>query len=178
MARAVRPKPTPADVLAQGWRHPVAARVRGGLVAAFGLAMVIALISYNAADPSLNAASPALPTNALGPPGATAADIGIQSLGLASALIALTIVVLGLSRAASPHPGSTRRQLRLRGLIGLLGALALAAALAWPAPPTAWPLARQVERTTPFASSETHIPASRDRTPPIENHSGSLPIAN
>ncbi|MGH6966817.1 MAG: DNA translocase FtsK 4TM domain-containing protein, partial [Phenylobacterium sp.] len=123
------------------WDHPGAARLRGGLVAAAGAALAVSLATYHAADPSLNAASAAPPTNALGLPGATAADIGIQSLGLACALIALTIVVLGLSRAASPHPAETRRQLRLRALIGVAGALALAAALAWPAPPAAWPLA-------------------------------------
>jgi S-DNA-T family DNA segregation ATPase FtsK/SpoIIIE len=123
------------------WDHPGAARLRGGLVAAAGAALAVALATYNAADPSLNAASAALPTNALGLPGATAADIGIQSLGLACALIALTVVVLGLSRAASPHPAATRHQLRLRGLVGVGGALALGAALAWPAPPAAWPLA-------------------------------------
>ena len=124
------------------WRHPGAARLRGGVIAAAGTALAVAFATYNAADPSLNAASANLPLNALGLPGATLADLGVQSLGLACAMVALTIVVLGLSRAASPHPDATRDQLRLRGVVGVAGALALAAALAWPAPPAAWPLAK------------------------------------
>jgi S-DNA-T family DNA segregation ATPase FtsK/SpoIIIE len=123
------------------WTHPGTARLRGGMVAAAGAALAVAFATYNAADPSLNAASAVPPTNALGLAGATLADVGVQSLGLACALLALTIVVLGLSRAASPHPDATRGQLRLRALAGVGGALALAAMLAWPAPPAAWPLA-------------------------------------
>jgi S-DNA-T family DNA segregation ATPase FtsK/SpoIIIE len=128
-------------IVGLAWTHPGTARLRGGIVAAIGVALAVAFATYNAADPSLNAASAALPTNALGLLGAAFADIGVQSLGLACALLALTIVVLGLSRAASPHPDATRGQLRLRALAGAAGALALAAALAWPAPPAAWPLA-------------------------------------
>ena len=124
------------------WRHPGAARLRGGITAAAGAALAVAFATYNAADPSLNAASAAMPLNALGLTGATLADLGVQSLGLACALLALTMVVLGLSRAASPHPDATRGQLRLRGAVGVAGALALSAALAGPAPPAAWPLAK------------------------------------
>jgi len=124
------------------WSHPGTARLRGGITAAAGAALAVALATYNAADPSLNAASATPPMNALGLAGAMLADIGVQSLGLACALLALTLVVLGLSRAASPHPDATRGQLRLRALVGLGGALALAAALALPAPPAAWPLAK------------------------------------
>ncbi len=128
-------------IVGLAWDHPGAARLRGGITAAAGAALAVAFATYNAADPSLNAASAALPLNALGSAGAVAADIGVQSLGLACGLLALTIVVLGLSRAASPHPEANRGQLRLRGLVGVGGTLALAAALAWPAPPAAWPLA-------------------------------------
>ncbi len=124
------------------WSHPATARLRGGVTAAVGAAAAVAFLTYNAADPSLNAASPALPTNALGGPGATLADLGVQSLGLACGFGALTIVVLGLCRAAASEPAASRGHLRLRALIGALGVLALAAALAWPAPPASWPLAK------------------------------------
>jgi S-DNA-T family DNA segregation ATPase FtsK/SpoIIIE len=124
------------------WSHPGTARLRGGVVAASGAALAVAFATYNAADPSLNAAAPAAPTNALGGPGAILADLGVQSLGLASAFLALTLVILGLCRAAASEPAVSRGHLRLRGVVGAAGVLALAAALAWPAPPATWPLAK------------------------------------
>jgi DNA segregation ATPase FtsK/SpoIIIE, S-DNA-T family len=124
------------------WSHPGTARLRGGVTAAAGAALAVAFLTYNASDPSLNAASAAAPSNALGGPGAVLADLGVQSLGLACAFAALTVIVLGLCRAAASEPAASRGHLRLRALIGALGVLALAAALAWPAPPAAWPLAK------------------------------------
>ena len=124
------------------WTHPLAARLRGGLLAAAGVAVALALATYNAADPSLNAATGHAPLNVLGGPGAVIADIAIQSLGLTAALIALMMVLLGLSRALSPDPDANRTDLRLRATVGLAGVLALAALLAWPAPPAVWPLAK------------------------------------
>ncbi|MCW5761340.1 MAG: DNA translocase FtsK 4TM domain-containing protein, partial [Phenylobacterium sp.] len=52
------------------WSHPATARLRGGVAAAFGVALATAFATYNAADPSLNAAGAAAPTNALGGAGA------------------------------------------------------------------------------------------------------------
>ncbi len=124
------------------WTHPGAARLRGGVTAAAGAGLAVALATYNAADPSLNAAGPAAATNALGAAGATLADLGVQSLGLASGLLALSAVILGLCRVAAAEPATSRGHLRLRALVGAAGVLALAGALAWPAPPSAWPLAR------------------------------------
>jgi S-DNA-T family DNA segregation ATPase FtsK/SpoIIIE len=144
MARAARK--TGAELFLHiaglAWAHPTTARLRGGLVAAFGVSLAVAFATYNAADPSLNAAGPAAPTNALGASGATLADIGMQSLGLACALAALVMVVLGLSRAAAAEPDLSRGRLRLRAAIGVAGVLMLAGALAFPAPPAAWPLAK------------------------------------
>ncbi|MDO8913281.1 MAG: DNA translocase FtsK 4TM domain-containing protein [Phenylobacterium sp.] len=124
------------------WTHPTTARLRGGVIAASGAAFAVALATYNAADPSLNAASPFAAANALGGPGATAADIGIQSLGLAAGVAALLMVLFGLYRAVSARPDETRGQVRLRAAIGTLGLLALAGLLAAPPAPAAWPLAK------------------------------------
>ncbi|MBL8771680.1 MAG: DNA translocase FtsK 4TM domain-containing protein [Phenylobacterium sp.] len=124
------------------WRHPATARLRGGVTAAFGVALAAAFATYNAADPSLNAASPLQPTNALGGGGAVLADIGVQSLGVAAGLLALLIVTVGLSRVADPDPDASRARLRLRAAIGTLGVLMLAGALAWAPVPAAWPLAK------------------------------------
>jgi S-DNA-T family DNA segregation ATPase FtsK/SpoIIIE len=144
MARAARKTGVELGMHIAGlaWSHPATARLRGGIVAAAGIAFAIALATYNAADPSLNAASALSPTNALGAPGATAADAGIQSLGLAAAVGALLMVVFGLGRATTPQPDLTRRKVRLRALIGFLGVMALAGLLAAPPAPAAWPLAK------------------------------------
>ena len=144
MARAARKTGVELGMHIAGlaWSHPATARLRGGIVAAAGIALIIALATYNAADPSLNAASALSPTNALGAPGATAANVGIQSLGLAAGVGALLMVVFGLGRATTPQPDLTRRKVRLRAAIGLLGVMALAGLLSAPPAPAAWPLAK------------------------------------
>ncbi len=124
------------------WTHPATARLRGGVIAAAGIAFAVALATYNAADPSLNAASALSPSNILGAPGATAADVGIQSLGLAAGVAALLMVVFGLGRATTPQPDQNRRKVRIRAVVGTLGVLALAGLLAAPPAPAAWPLAK------------------------------------
>jgi S-DNA-T family DNA segregation ATPase FtsK/SpoIIIE len=123
------------------WRAPLFARFRGGLTAAFGVALVFAFASYDATDPSLNTAAPGLPKNLLGGFGATIADLGLQSLGLTAWLGAIFFALFGLSRAASSDPDASRGPLRLRALAALAGVLMLAAVLAAPQPPKAWPLA-------------------------------------
>ncbi|MET3526650.1 FtsK/SpoIIIE family DNA translocase [Phenylobacterium koreense] len=144
MARAARKTGLELGLHVAGlaWSHPAVARLRGGILAAAGIALAVALATYNAADPSLNAASTIAPTNALGAPGATVADIGIQSLGVAAGIGALLMVVFGLGRATTPQPDQTRGKVRLRAAIGALGVLALAGLLAAPPAPAAWPLAK------------------------------------
>ena len=99
------------------WAHPHTARLRGGVLAAAGVSLAVAFATYNAADPSLNASSASPPVNALGAPGATLADIAIQSLGLACGVAALLMVVLGLARVTSGDPDESRGHLRLRAAI-------------------------------------------------------------
>jgi len=124
------------------WRHPTTARLRGGMVAVSGLFLAMALATYNVADPSLNAASPDQVGNAMGVPGATLADIWIQSIGLSAGVAALLMILLGLYRAVSARPDETRRLVRIRALFGAVGLIALAALLSAPSAPSAWPLAR------------------------------------
>jgi S-DNA-T family DNA segregation ATPase FtsK/SpoIIIE len=144
MARAARK--TGAELMLHiaglAWRHPATARLRGGLTAAFGVALAASFATYDAADPSLNAASGHSPANVLGGSGAVMADAGVQSLGAAAGLAALLIVTLGLSRVADPDPDSSRPRLRLRAALGALGVAALAGALAMAPTPAVWPLAK------------------------------------
>jgi len=124
------------------WTHPLSARTRGGLVAAVGVCLAAALATWSVADPSLNASTAAAPGNALGAAGATLADAVLQTLGLAGALAALLLLVLGLSRLTGPQPDAGRLALRLRALCGGFALVGLAALLAWAPTPAAWPLAR------------------------------------
>ena len=55
-------------------------------LAAFGVALLMALASYNSLDPSLDTASSQHARNLVGPPGAIAADLMLQGFGLAGAL--------------------------------------------------------------------------------------------
>ncbi len=144
MARAARK--TGVELLAHianlVWSHPTTARLRGGMVAATGAALAAAFATYDPTDPSLNAVGSGAPGNALGGMGALIADVTVQSLGVAAGLLALLVLVLGLARTSDPDPAANRGRLRIRALLGVVGVLCLGLALAWPAPPAVWPLAR------------------------------------
>ena len=124
------------------WDHPTAARLRGGLVAVFGLCLAVAVATYNSSDASLNTVAASPPLNALGGPGAKIADLGMQSLGLGAVVAAILMVLFGLDRVISASPREGRERVRLRAGIGVLGLLALAGALAASPTPAGWPLAR------------------------------------
>ena len=143
MARAARTAgPELALALARGvWTHPAAVRLRGGVTAALGLGLALALATWNVGDPSLDAAAAGAPANLLGVPGAAAADLAMQSLGVAAWAAAATVMALGVVLAAQPDPAGARIGLRWRALGGALGVLALAGALAAAARPAVWPLA-------------------------------------
>ncbi len=117
----------------------VTTRLRGLVTATVGGALVCALASYNAGDPSFDASSAGPPANWLGAPGAAVADLANQSLGLASWAIAIALMAAGLQGLFGPLSSMRRRG--LRALAAVLGFVALAGALAAPAPPNAWPLA-------------------------------------
>ena len=120
--------------------HPLLSRLGGGLEALSGLVLTLAFASYNAADPSLNAAADGVATNFAGRLGATLADIGMQSLGVSAWIVAVLLVLGGVIRAAgqTPQPGGRKANL----FAVAVAVLALSAALALPAPPATWPLAK------------------------------------
>ncbi|MCE3289977.1 MAG: translocase FtsK [Caulobacter sp.] len=123
------------------WGLPGAARFRGGLTAAAGAALAVALATYNPADPSFNAAADGAATNALGGAGALIADLFMQSLGLGAWLTAILMTAFGMTRVLDAEPDRGRKALRIKAAVGALGVLLLSAAVAAPPPPAAWPLA-------------------------------------
>ena len=107
-----------------------AARLRvaqlGGIaLAVFALLLLLALISYNPNDPSLNTATAQAPTNWAGLAGATTADLLLQSFGLAAFLPVLSLVAWSWRLLNTP-----RAQILVRSLATLLALPALAGLLA------------------------------------------------
>lgn len=100
----------------------------GTLYAGLGLCLAASLATYHAADPSLNTAAAAdTPVqNLLGTPGAYAADLMLQTLGLSAWFFAVALVVWGYRILRRRPLGSmgTRLPLLLGGV--LLGAVMLA----------------------------------------------------
>ena len=78
----------------------------GGLAAV----LAVALVTYSAADPSFNSASGGAPANLIGRPGAYGADLLLQWLGLAAALVPAILAVWAW--AFLSHRGLTRRLVR------------------------------------------------------------------
>jgi S-DNA-T family DNA segregation ATPase FtsK/SpoIIIE len=97
------------------------------VLVATAVLLVLALASYNPADPSLSTATAREPTNILGAPGALVADLLLQALGHAVALPLFCLLTwawrLGSHRSLSPFV------LRLAALLAALPALSAALAL-------------------------------------------------
>ncbi|QDH71957.1 DNA translocase FtsK [Brevundimonas sp. M20] len=123
------------------WDAPFVVRFRGVLQALLATLLVVAMISWNPADPSLNAASSNAPTNWLGANGALFADLFMQSLGLAAWPAALLLVAFGLAGAIGDAIQQRLKPTPLRALAATGGVLALSAGLSAFAHPAAWPLA-------------------------------------
>ena len=123
------------------WDAPFVVRFRGVLQALLATLLVAALVSWNPADPSLNAASSAAPTNWLGANGALFADLFMQSIGLAAWPAAALMVAFGLAAAIGEAIQQRLRPTPLRALAATAGVLSLAGALSALAAPAVWPLA-------------------------------------
>jgi len=123
------------------WDAPFVVRFRGVLQALLATLLVVALISWNPADPSLNAASNAAPTNWLGANGALFADLFMQSLGLAAWPCALLLIAFGLAGAIGDAIQQRLKPTPFKALSATAGVLALSAGLSALTHPAAWPLA-------------------------------------
>ena len=112
------------------------AELAGLAFAALAAALAVALATYDAGDPSFNAAVDNAPRNLLGVPGAWVADFFLQTIGLAAWLM-VPVLTTWAWRLAS-HRGLGRAWLRVTILPGALicGAVLFAALPA----PAGWPL--------------------------------------
>ncbi len=123
------------------WSAPFVVRFRGVLQALLAALLLAALISWNPADPSLNAAASVAPTNWLGLNGALFADLFMQSLGLAAWPAALLLIAFGLAGAIGDAIQQRLKPTPFKAFAATVGVLALSGALSALVAPAAWPLA-------------------------------------
>ena len=108
----------------------------GIVVVGVGALWLVALASYAPSDPSLNHAIAGPTENLLGRPGAYAADLALQTLGLAAAILGLMIAVWGWRILR--HRRITRWSLRITLLpVAMVLASVACAAVS---PPVGWPI--------------------------------------
>jgi S-DNA-T family DNA segregation ATPase FtsK/SpoIIIE len=167
---AIRTSFSAEDFLSDDVRGAIHRRIReiGGMgLLALAAAAAMALASWSVQDPSLSHATAAPVRNLLGAPGAIAADLLMQLIGLASIALVLPIAVWGWRLLT--HRSLDRERLRL--VLWILGALA-ATAFASSLPTTrAWPLPTGLGGVT--GDALLRIPASLMHAP----LSGALRIA-
>jgi S-DNA-T family DNA segregation ATPase FtsK/SpoIIIE len=123
------------------WGAPAVVRFRGVLQALLAVLLMIALGSWNPADPSLNAASSTAAANWLGGQGALFADLFMQSLGLAAWPATVLLAAFGLATAIGDAIQQRLKPTPVKSLCATVCVLSLACALSALAAPAAWPLA-------------------------------------
>ncbi len=128
------------DLARSAWAAPLTVRARGAGIALAGAAVVLSLTSYRTADPSFDASVADPPANWLGTLGADAADLAMQSLGLAAWAAAALMLLSGLASLLAKSPSQQIGGRRLRAAAAAFGVLALTGLLATPRPPVSWPL--------------------------------------
>ncbi len=107
------------------------------LLACIGVAILVALTSYQSGDPSLNTATAGRAHNIAGPPGAIVADLLLQGFGLAGALPALAL--LAWAWRIGSHRGLGGFPLRLAALLAALPVLGAVLSGIPGLPKLAWP---------------------------------------
>ncbi len=122
---------------------PLKRFLRRNLVGAAGLGIVAiaamlaaALATWSVADPSLNHATEGQVRNALGLPGAIVADILMQTIGLATAVFLIPLVLWGWRLLAGHDLGIRRKRI----FFWFIGSALSAGALAALPVPESWPL--------------------------------------
>ena len=106
-----------------------------------GLALLLALVSYNPHDPSLDTASDLPVTNLAGPVGAILADLALQGFGAAGLIPPLVLLAWSYRLGSRGAVGHVKSRILLGAVSMPLWAAALAMALAIiPGPPATWPV--------------------------------------
>jgi S-DNA-T family DNA segregation ATPase FtsK/SpoIIIE len=122
----------------RGWDAQAAVRLRGMICALFGAVVLLSLATHRADDPSWNTASSEGAKNLLGGFGAALSDAVLQSIGYAAWFAAFILLGAGMARAGARDPRGGRGMLRLRVVVGVLGVLCCAGALAILRTPDHW----------------------------------------
>ncbi|MEO1114093.1 MAG: DNA translocase FtsK [Pseudomonadota bacterium] len=132
---------SPVDLL--DTESPIKRFLRRNLVGASGLGIIAvaamlaaSLATWSVNDPSLNHATDGMVRNALGAPGAIVADILMQTIGLATAVFLIPLVLWGWRLMAGHALGIGRKRL----FFWLVGSSLSAGALAALPVPESWPL--------------------------------------
>ncbi|HTJ90866.1 MAG TPA: DNA translocase FtsK 4TM domain-containing protein [Acidocella sp.] len=111
------------------------------LCALAGLALLLALLSYNPHDPSLDTASDLPVTNLAGPVGAILADLALQGFGAAGLIPPLVLLAWSYRLGTRGEVGYVKTRILLGALsMPLLGAALAMAFTVIPGPPLAWPV--------------------------------------
>ena len=117
-----------------------AARIAGGaIIVLVALALLLALVSHDPADPSLNSATSRAPHNMLGRPGAWFADLVLQTLGWAGLALLPLVAALAVRTIRGQTFASWRRYLAatITGTLLCAITLGVAAEASWLFSPTA-----------------------------------------
>ncbi len=108
----------------------------GAMILAVCAAALTALASYSPTDPSFNTATPSLPQNLMGAPGAVFADAALQTAGIAAGVLFLVIGAWGLRLTRGEIVG----WLWLRTVGAIAAVLLLAMGLEGVPTPSWWPI--------------------------------------
>src|SRR5471030_2175245 len=77
----------------------------GAVIAVMGVMLLMAIFTFNTADPSLNHATGVAPANLIGLPGAYVSDLLLQTFGLAIVLVPVALITWGVRMLRTHHLG-------------------------------------------------------------------------
>jgi len=77
----------------------------GAVIAVMGVMLLMAIFTFNTADPSLNHATGVAPANLMGLPGAYVADLLLQTFGLSICLVPVALITWGVRMLRTHHLG-------------------------------------------------------------------------
>lgn len=164
-ASAVRGNGRRSSVDLLDTESPLKRFIRRNLVGAAGLGIIAlaamlaaSLATWSVSDPSFNHATGGQVRNALGTPGAVLADILMQTIGLATAVFLIPLVLWGWRLLTGHALGIGRKRL----VYWLIGTSLAAGALASLPVPESWPLPTGLGgfSATPFTICPRSLPTT------------------